>query len=111
MAAPARFCGAKRGRMIGFVRAHKRVITLSLVAFGAFWLAPSWGEAGPLYFLLFFPIFVMLIISQLFWVRRVSEIRERMIPTTPWPQGLRAVGFLLSLFPLPFNRIPCNHTS
>src|SRR5260370_7004010 len=111
MAAPARFCGAKRGRMIGFVRAHKRVITLSLVACGAFWLAPSWGEAGPLYFLLFFAIFVMLIISQLFWIRRVSELGERMIPSKRWRKGLGAVGLLVYLFLLAFNLFTWNTES
>jgi len=38
--------GAKMATMISFLRAHKRVITFSLVAFGAFWLTPSWSEAG-----------------------------------------------------------------
>jgi hypothetical protein len=33
--------------MISFLRAHKRVITFSLVALCAFWLTPSWSEAGP----------------------------------------------------------------
>jgi uncharacterized protein len=56
--------------MISFLRAHKRMITFLLVAFGAFWLTPSWSEAGPSYFLLFFAIFVMLIAGQLFWVLR-----------------------------------------
>jgi hypothetical protein len=46
--------------MIPFLRAHKRVITLSLVALCAFWLSPSWSEAGPFDFLLFFAINVML---------------------------------------------------
>src|SRR5216683_3321617 len=98
MTASPHFSGTKMARMISFLRAHKRVITFSLVAFGAFWLAPSWGEAGPLYFLLFFAIFVMLIISQLFWIRRVSELGERMIPSKRWRKGLGAVGLLVYLF-------------
>jgi hypothetical protein len=47
-------------RMISFLRAHKRAITFSLVAFCAFLLTPSWGEVGAFYFLLFFAILVML---------------------------------------------------
>src|SRR6266481_759533 len=104
MTASPHFSGTKMARMISFLRAHKRVITFSLVAFGAFWLAPSWGEAGPLYFLLFFAIFVMLITSQLFWIRRVSELGERMIPSKRWRWGLGAVGLLVYLFLLAFKK-------
>jgi hypothetical protein len=57
--------------MISFFRAHKRVIIFSLVALCAFWLTPSWSEAGPFYFLFFFAIFMMLIAGQLFWIGRV----------------------------------------
>src|SRR5258708_26659014 len=103
--------GRRVARMSGCVRAHQRVITFSLVAFGAFWLAPSWGEAGPLYFLLFFAIFVMLIISQLFWIRRVSELGERMIPSKRWRKGLGAVGLLVYLFLLAFNLFTWNTES
>src|SRR5260370_2395664 len=102
MTASPHFSGTKMARMISFVRAHKRVITFSLVAFGAFWLAPSWGEAGPLYFLLFFAIFLMLISSQLFLIRPVSVLGEKMIPSKRWRWGLGAVGVLVYLFRLPF---------
>jgi hypothetical protein len=74
MTASPHFSGTKMAKMISFLRAHNRVITFSLVAFGAFWLTPSWSDAGPFYFLLFFAIFVMLIASQLFWIRRVREL-------------------------------------
>ena len=58
--------GTNMARMITFLRAHKRLITLSLVAFCAFWLTPSWSEVGPFGFLFFFALFVMLIVSQIF---------------------------------------------
>ena len=87
---------------IGFIRAHKhvisRVITFSLVAFGAFWL--SWGEAGPFYFLLLFALFVMLIAGQLFWIRRVLDIGERFIPGKPrraWSRLSRLLSTCSSL--------------
>jgi hypothetical protein len=66
MTALRHFSSAKMARMISFLRAHKRVITFSLVAFGAFWLAPSWSEAGPLFFLIFFAILMMLIAEPTF---------------------------------------------
>ena len=67
MPASPHFSGTKMARMVSFLRAHKRVITFSLVAFGAFWLAPSWGEEGPFYFLLFFALFVMERFADVQW--------------------------------------------
>jgi hypothetical protein len=54
--------GTNMARMITFLRAHKRLITFSWVAFCAFWLTPSWSEVGPFGFLFFFaregPVFI-----------------------------------------------------
>src|SRR5713226_4529467 len=111
MIASPHFSGTKMARMTSFLRAHKRVITFSLVAFCAFWLAPSWGEAGPFFFLLFFALFVMLIASQLFWIRRVRELGKRMIPSKRWRKGLGAVGLLVYLFLLAFNLFTWNTES
>src|SRR5258708_25728289 len=102
MAASPHFSGTKMATMISFLRAHKRVITFSLLAFGAFWLAPSWGEAGPFLFLLIFTIFVMLLASQLFWVRRVRGLGKTLIPSKRWPNGFGAGWFLGFLFLLAF---------
>ena len=111
MTASPHSSGTKMARMINFLRDHKRVITFSLVAFGAFWLTPSWSDAGPFYFLLFFAIFVMLIASQLFWIRRVRELGKRMIPSKRWRKGLGAVGLLVYLFLLAFNLFTWNTES
>ncbi len=111
MTASPHFSGTKMARMISFLSAHKRVITFSLVAFGAFWLAPSLREAGPLFFLIFFAIFAMLIASQLFWIRRVRELGKRMIPSKRWRKGLGAVGLLVYLFLLVFNLFTWNTES
>jgi len=64
--------------MLSFLRAHKRGITFSLVAFCAFWL--SRGTLHYPYFLPYFAMFVTLIFSQLFWIRRVLDFGERFIP-------------------------------
>jgi hypothetical protein len=82
--------GAKMATMISFLRAHKRVITFSLVAFGAFWLTPSWSEVGPFDFLSFFALFVMLIVSQIFWVGRGQLYVNSGIGTTGTPIRLGA---------------------
>jgi len=104
MTASPHFSGTTMARMISFLGAHKRVITFSLVALGAFSLAaPIWGEEGSFYFLIFFTLFAMLIASQLFWIRRVGELGKRLIPSKRWRMGLGAVGLLVYLFLLAFN--------
>jgi predicted MPP superfamily phosphohydrolase len=95
--------GAKIATMISFLRAHKRVITFSLVAFGAFWLAPSWSEVGPFGFLFFFALFVMLIVSQIFWVGRVVDLGERFIPGKPRRAWLTAIASVVCLFFFAYN--------
>src|SRR5712671_1624980 len=111
MTASPHFSGTKMARMISFLNAHKRVITYSLVAFGAFWLAPSLREAGPFVFLLIFTIFVMLIASQLFWIRRVRELGKTLIPGKRWRKGLGAIGLLVYFFLLTFNLFTWNTES
>jgi hypothetical protein len=66
--------------MISFFRAHKRAITILLVVLCAFWLSPSFERSEAFSFLLFFGIFVLLIASQLFWIRRVLDLGDRLIP-------------------------------
>ncbi len=93
--------------MISFFRAHKRVsvITFLWVAFCAFWLIPNWRE-GPFYFLFFSAIFVMLIASQLFWIRRVVDLGERFIPGKPRRAWLTAIASVVCLFFFAYNFVP-----
>ncbi len=97
------YSGTKIARMITFLRAYKRAITFSLVAFCAFWL--SRGEVDRYHFLLFAAIFVMLIASQLFWIRRVLDIGERFIPGKPrrtWLAVIAAVVYVFFFFAYSF---------
>ena len=111
------FSSTKMARMISFLRAYKRVITFSLVALGAFSLAaPIWGEEGSFYFLAFYflifsGVFAMLIVSQLFWIRRVGQLGKRLIPSKRWRMGLGAFGLLVYLFLLAFNLFTWNTES
>jgi hypothetical protein len=89
--------------MISFLRAHKRVITFSLVALCAFWLTPSWSEAGPFYFVLAFVLFVMLIGGQFFWIGRIVGLGERFIPGKPRRAWLRAIPSVVCLFFFAYN--------
>jgi predicted MPP superfamily phosphohydrolase len=84
--------------MISFLRAYKRVIIFSLVfAFSAFLLINP-GELGRFYALLFFGILVMLIASQLFWIRRVLDLGERFIPGKPRRAWLAVIAGVVYLF-------------
>jgi predicted MPP superfamily phosphohydrolase len=74
-----------------------------LVAFGAFWLAPSWSEVGPFGFLFFFALFVMLIVSQIFWVGRVVDLGERFIPGKPRRAWLTAIASVVCLSFFAYN--------
>jgi len=58
---------------------------------------------GPFYFLLFFAIFVMLIASQLFWIRRVLDLGERFIPGKPRRAWLAVIAGLIYLFFLVYD--------
>ena len=99
--------GTNMATMIIYLRAHKRVssrvITFSLVAFCAFWLTPSWREVGPFGFLFFFALFMMLIVSQIFWVGRVVDLGERFIPGKPRRAWLTAIAIVVCLFFFAYN--------
>ena len=93
--------------MSSFFRAHtrviSRVITFSLVAFGAFWLTPSLSEAGPFYFVIAFVLFVMLVDGQFFWVGRVVGLGARFIPGKPRRAWLTAGASVVWLFFFVYN--------
>src|SRR5215467_9469990 len=86
--------GTKIATMISFFRAHKRTITILLVVLCAFWLYPNFDSE----FLLYFPIFVLLIVSQLFWIRCALDVGERLIPGKPRRIWLAIVATVVYVF-------------
>jgi len=86
--------GTKIATMLSFFRAHKRTITILLVILCAFWLYPNFDSE----FLLFFPIFVLLIVSQLFWIRRALDLGERFMPGKPRRIWLAIVAMVIYVF-------------
>lgn len=85
-------------RIISFLRAYKRAIIFSLaLAFCAFLLIHP-GELGRFYALLFFAIFVTLIASQFFWIRRILDLGERFIPGKPRRAWLAFMAGVVYLF-------------
>src|ERR1700745_1905774 len=96
--------------MSTFFSAPKRVISrpiiFSLVVAGAFWLTPSWSEAGPFYFVIAFVLFVMLVGGQFFWVGRIVSLGERFIPGKPRRAWLTVFASIVWLFFFAYNLGP-----
>lgn len=83
--------GTKVARTVGFLRAYKRIIVSSLVlAYAAFLLIHP-DEEGRAFDLIFFALLVMLIASQLFWIRRIVDVGERFLPGKPRRAWLGAI--------------------
>jgi len=98
MIASPRFPGTKMARTISFLRAYKRVIVFGLVfAYAAFLLIHP-DEFGRIVDQFFLAILVMLIASQLFWIRRVLDLGERFLPGKPRRVFLAVVAGLVYLF-------------
>jgi uncharacterized protein len=90
--------------MISFSRAYQRVIAhwrifiASLVAVFAVYQLIYPDEFGRFVDMAFLAIFVMLIASQFFWVRRLLDVVERFLPGKPRRSWLAVVAFLIYLF-------------
>ncbi len=86
---------------VSYLKSHKRVIAFSLaflvVAYSAFRLIhPS--NFGRVYDLFGIVLPVILIASQVFWIRRVRDSGKRLIPNKPWRRVLGAVALTLYFF-------------
>jgi predicted MPP superfamily phosphohydrolase len=90
--------------MISFSRAyqciivHWRIFIASLIAVFAVYQLIYPDEFGRFLDMAFLAIFVMLIASQFFWVRRVLDMVERFLPGKPLRSWLAVVAFLIYLF-------------
>ncbi len=88
-------------RTISFLRAHKRVIAFLfaflVVAYSAFRLIHP-DNFGRVYDLFGIALPVILIASQVFWIRRVRELGKRLIPSKRCRRVLGAAGLTLYFF-------------
>ena len=92
------FVSTKLARAVGFFRAHKRVIVLSLIfAYAAFQLIRP-NDFGRFYALFFGAIPVAVIASQVFWIRRVGELGKRLILSKRWRWGWGTAGLIIYCF-------------
>jgi hypothetical protein len=106
MIASPHFSGTKMARMISFFRTYKRVIVFGLVfAYSAFLLIHP-DEDGRAIDLLFLALLVMLIASQVFWIRRIFELGRRFIPMRTWRIVLTAFMGALYAPPIAYLFVP-----
>jgi predicted MPP superfamily phosphohydrolase len=78
--------------------AHRRVIVFVLIfAYAAFRIVHP-DEEGRFFDLFFIALLVMVVASQLFWIRRVLDLTERFIPGKPRRAWLAVITGIIYLF-------------
>ena len=98
MIASPHIYGTKMAKIIRFLRAYKRAITFSLIfAFCALPLIGP-GDEERFYAVIIQAILVMLIASQIFWIRRILDLGERFLPGKPRRAWLVVVATAVYLF-------------
>jgi len=89
--------------MFRFFRANRRRIAISLLlAYVAFILIYP-DEEGRISDLIWFAVLVLFIASQLFWIRRVVDVGERLLPGKPRRALLGALVGVIYLILLVYN--------
>jgi len=88
----------KMASIIRFLRAHKRIVVWSLVFAWAAFRVVHPDEEGRFFNLFFIALLVMLIASQLFWIRRTLDLGERFIPAKPRRAWLAMITGAVYLF-------------
>lgn len=102
-----------KGRLIGFLNLYKRVIVFLLLflvfAYSAYQLIhPS--AFGRVYDLFGVALPVILIASQVYWIRRVRDLGKRVITSKRWRRGLGAAGLMVYFFLLVYNEVAGEET-
>ena len=67
-------------KIVRFLRGYKRSIIWSVVVAWASFRVVHPDEDGRFFDLFFIALLVMLVASQLFWLRRILDLGERFIP-------------------------------
>ena len=98
MIASSYFSGSKTARIISFFRAYKRLIAFTLVlTYAAYLLIEPIIDPGSdeLYD---GAVYLFLLASQLFWIRRVRDLGKRLIASQRWRKALGTAGLSVCLF-------------
>ena len=88
----------KMASIIRFLGAHKRAIVGPLVFVWAAFRVVHPDEEGRFFDLFFLALLVMLVASQLFWLRRALDLGERFIPGKPRRAWLAVIAGIVYLF-------------
>ena len=90
--------GAKMTRIISFFRAYKRTITFVLILVPIFALATFLTAHADFFDLFMFALLLIFTASQLFWIGRILDLGERLIPGKPRRAWLAIMSGLVYLF-------------
>jgi len=96
----------KMANIVRFLRAYKRVVAFLLIFVYAAFLLVHPDEEGRVADLIWFALLVMLIASQVFWIRRAFELGRRFIPLRTWRIILTAFMGALYALPIAYLFVP-----
>jgi len=88
----------KLADVVAFLKTYKRRIAFLLILAYAVFLLVHPDEFGRFLDMAFLAIFVILIASQFFWVRRILDVVERFLPGKHRRRWLAVIAFLIYLF-------------
>ncbi len=97
------FVGTKVARIVGFLRAYRRRIAISLLLAYATFVLIHPDEEGRISDLIWFAVLVMFIASQLFWIRRIVDVGKRFLPGKPRRALLEAMAGVICLILFIYN--------
>lgn len=96
-----RSLGTKIALVRGFLKRHKRIVAFLaaflVAAYSAFWLVHP-DEFGRFYDMFGIVVNLLLIASQVFWIRRVRELGKKLIASKCWRQGLGTAAWMIYFF-------------
>jgi uncharacterized protein len=91
-----RSSGTKIAKMISFVRARWRAIVLLLILACVAFLVARFGDDS--FVLIGFALLLVFIASQIFWISRILDLGQRLIPGKPRRAWLAIMAGLVYLF-------------
>jgi hypothetical protein len=96
---------SRSAQMVTGLKAHRGIIIFTFavwIAFTIFWTIVNWEE-GLSYFILFGGISLLVISSQVFWIRRVAALGKKFVTHSGWRKIFGTVGLLTYVFLLAFS--------
>ena len=95
--------GAKMTSIISFCRAHKRTITFVSIPVPIFALAIVAIAYGDYFDLITLALFLLFIASQVFWIGRIVDLGERLLPGQLGRARIAVIADLVYLFVIAYS--------